>query len=145
MNLAKEAYRNRVLAALPKAELARLQPHLSLVNLNQEQTLLDGTAPYAYFLETGIASVVVTTEGGSTAEVGIIGMDGVVGIPILLGADTAPGGRSFRLPVPVIASRRRLSKTNSSVPGSCDVTYTGTCKASWCSRHKRQPATGCTI
>ena len=55
MNLAKEAYRNRVLAALPKAELARLQPHLSLVNLKQEQTLLDGTAPYAYFLETGIA------------------------------------------------------------------------------------------
>jgi CRP-like cAMP-binding protein len=94
MYLPKEAYRNRVLAALPKGEIARLQPHLSLVTLKQEHTLLDGTAPYAYFLETGIASVVVTTEAGSTVEVGIIGMDGVVGIPILLGAGTAPG-RTF--------------------------------------------------
>jgi CRP-like cAMP-binding protein len=94
MYLPKQAYRNRVLAALPKAELARLRPHLSLVTLKQEQTLLDGTAPYAYFMETGIASVVVTTEGGSTVEVGIIGMDGVVGIPILLGASGAPG-RTF--------------------------------------------------
>jgi CRP-like cAMP-binding protein len=90
----KQAYRNRVLAALPKAEIARLQPHLSLVTLKQEQTLLDGTAPYAYFLENGVASVVVTTESGSTVEVGIIGMDGVVGIPILLGAGGSPG-RTF--------------------------------------------------
>lgn len=94
MYLPKQAYRNRVLAALPKAEIARLRPHLSLVTLKQEQTLLDGTAPYAYFMENGIASVVVTTEGGSTVEVGIIGMDGVVGIPILLGAGGAPG-RTF--------------------------------------------------
>lgn len=94
MYLPKQAYRNRVLAALPKAEIARLQPHLSSVTLKQEQTLLDGTAPYAYFLENGIASVVVTTESGSTVEVGIIGIDGVVGIPILLGAGTAPG-RTF--------------------------------------------------
>jgi hypothetical protein len=41
MYLPKEAYRNRVLAALPKAEIARLQPHLSRVDLEQEQTLLE--------------------------------------------------------------------------------------------------------
>ncbi len=58
MNLPKQQpYRNRVLAALPRAEINRLRPHLSPVTLNQEETLLDGAAPYAYFLEDGIASL----------------------------------------------------------------------------------------
>jgi CRP-like cAMP-binding protein len=98
------AYRNRVLAALPRAEINRLKPHLSAVALEQEETLLDGKANYAYFLEQGIASVVVTVEDGNTVEVGIIGIDGVVGLPILLGAGTAPGrtfvqiaGSAFRI------------------------------------------------
>jgi CRP-like cAMP-binding protein len=100
----KQSYRNRVLAALPKAELNRLMPHLSPVTLEQEHTLLDGTAPHAYFLEQGIASVVVTLRNGDTVEVGIIGIDGVVGLPILLGTEGSPGrtfvqiaGSGFRL------------------------------------------------
>lgn len=84
-------YQNRVLASLPSEEIKRLQPHLSPVDLKQGQVLLDGTAPYGYFLETGIASVVVTTADGHTVEVGIIGVDGVVGIPILLDAGQSPG------------------------------------------------------
>ncbi len=95
MNLAKQQpYRNRVLAALPSTEVNRLRPHLSPVTLEQEETLLDGAAPYAYFLEDGIASVVVTLKNGNTVEVGIIGMEGVVGLPILLGSAGAPG-RTF--------------------------------------------------
>lgn len=89
-----QGYRNRVLAGLPKPELNRLKPHLSLVDLKQEDTLLDGKAPYAYFMEQGIASVVVTLNNGDTVEVGVIGIDGVVGLPILLGAGTSPG-RTF--------------------------------------------------
>jgi CRP-like cAMP-binding protein len=41
----------------------------------------------AYFVEEGIASVVVTLEEGDTVEVGVIGDDGVVGIPTLLGVE----------------------------------------------------------
>ncbi len=100
----QQAYRNRVLAALPRTEINRLKPHLSPVRLVQEDTLLDGKAPYAYFVEEGIASVVVTVENGSTVEVGIIGIDGVVGLPILLGAAGSPGrtfvqiaGSAFRI------------------------------------------------
>jgi CRP-like cAMP-binding protein len=109
MNLPKQIYRNRVLAALPRAEFNRLEPHLSLVTLKQEDTLLDGKADYAYFMEEGIASVVVTVKDGSTVEVGIIGIDGVVGLPILLGAGTAPGrtfvqmaGSAFRIKAEVL-------------------------------------------
>ncbi len=94
MNLPKQPYRNRVLAVLPKAEINRLTPHLSLVTLEQEETLLDGKTSHAYFVEDGIASVVVTVKDGSTVEVGIIGIDGVVGLPILLGTGPAPG-RTF--------------------------------------------------
>jgi CRP-like cAMP-binding protein len=86
MTTPKSHYKNRVLAALPSSELDRLSSHLKAVSLPQELTLMDGTAPHAYFLEDGIASAVVSTAEGYTVEVGITGVDGVVGIPILLGS-----------------------------------------------------------
>ena len=91
MNPPKQRYKNRILAALPKQEISRLAQHLSPVTLEQEKPLLDGKLGHAYFLEDGIASVVVTVEDGNTVEVGVIGCDGVVGIPILLGAGGPPG------------------------------------------------------
>ena len=94
MNPPARRFKNRILAALPKSELDRLRPHLSPVTLVQEETLLDGKAQDGYFLEDGIASVVVTVANGDTVEVGIIGIDGVVGLPILLGTGPAPG-RTF--------------------------------------------------
>jgi CRP-like cAMP-binding protein len=97
-------YKNRVLAALPKAEIARLAPHLSPVNLKVRAQLLDGRADYAYFMEEGLASVVLTLAGGATVEVGVVGIDGVVGLPVLLGAVSMPGetfiqveGSGFRI------------------------------------------------
>jgi len=100
----KQPYRNRVLAALPKPEIERLQPHLSPVTLKLHAPLLDGRTDYAYFLEDGLASVVLPMQDGSTVEVGVIGKDGVVGLPILLGADRMPGktfiqveGSGFRI------------------------------------------------
>jgi len=91
MNPPVRRYKNRVLAALPKAEINRLTPHLSPVTLKVRTHLLDGHAEHAYFLEEGLASVVLTLAGGATVEVGVIGIDGVVGLPILLGAERMPG------------------------------------------------------
>jgi len=97
-------YKNRVLAALPKAEIERLEPYLSVVTLKLRDQLLDGHAKYAYFLEQGLASVVIPMKEGRTVEVGVIGIDGVVGLPILLGAAGMPGetfiqaeGSGFRI------------------------------------------------
>ncbi len=87
-------YKNQILAALPDTELKILEPLLTPIVLKQEDTLLDGNLDNAYFLEDGIASVVVSVESGKTVEVGIIGIDGVVGIPILLGGGSMPG-RTF--------------------------------------------------
>ena len=91
MNPPARQYKNRVLAALPKADIDRLTPHLSLVALKTRTQLLDGRADYAYFLEEGLASVVLTLADGATVEVGVIGIDGVVGVSILMGAGTMPG------------------------------------------------------
>lgn len=87
-------YKNRILSALPKTELKLLEPHLIPVMLSQEDVLLDDDLTHAYFVEDGIASVVVSLENGKTVEVGIIGIDGVVGLPILLGGGSMPG-RTF--------------------------------------------------
>jgi CRP-like cAMP-binding protein len=105
MNPPKRAYANRILATLPKEQIARLKPYLTRIELEQEKTLLDGKVADGYFLEDGIASVVVTLASGDTVEVGIVGVDGVVGLPILLGTGHAPGrtfmqiaGSGYRIP-----------------------------------------------
>ena len=107
MNPPAKVYKNRVLAALPKAELNRLTPYLSPVTLPVRTQLMDGHAEHAYFMEEGLASVVLTLAGGETVEVGIIGIDGVVGLPIILGAGTVPGetfiqvaGSGYRIEAP---------------------------------------------
>jgi CRP-like cAMP-binding protein len=94
MNPPARTYRNRVLSALPKLEINRLAGCLTPVTLKQQDTLLDGKSDYGYFLEDGIASVVVTLTRGDTVEVGVIGIDGVVGLPIMLGSENGPG-RTF--------------------------------------------------
>jgi CRP-like cAMP-binding protein len=91
MNQPAKQYKNRLLAALPKDEIDRLTPHLSPVTLKTRTQLADGHADFAYFLEEGLASVVVSLADGATVEVGVIGIDGVVGIPILMGGGTMPG------------------------------------------------------
>ncbi len=105
MNLPANRYKNRVLVALPKDEIDRLAPHLSPVVLKTRTQLLDNRDEYAYFLEEGLASVVLTLNDGASVEVGVIGIDGVVGLPMLMGAATMPGqtfmvmeGSGFRIP-----------------------------------------------
>lgn len=104
MSPPKRAYKNRVLAALPKKEIDRLSPHLVPLRLKVRHELLDGKSRYAYFLEEGLASVVLLMENGKEVEVGVIGREGVVGLPMLLGAKTVPGetyiqiaGSGFRI------------------------------------------------
>ena len=87
-------YKNRILAGLSKSEANRLVKKLEPLKLKQGQSLLDGKATDAYFLEEGMASVVLNLASGDTIEVGVIGSEGVVGLPILFGTGSIPG-RTF--------------------------------------------------
>jgi CRP-like cAMP-binding protein len=95
-----QPYRNRVLSSLLPDEIARLAPHLNMILLERNQPLLEDGQKVrdAYFLEEGVASMVVTTEDGKTAEAGIIGRCGMVGIPILLGTESMPGRTFIHMP-----------------------------------------------
>jgi CRP-like cAMP-binding protein len=85
-------YKNRILASLQRAEITRLAPHLMPLDLPAGKTLLDPgqEITHAYFLETGLASVVVAMSNGTMVETGITGNDGLVGFPVLLGTKTIP-------------------------------------------------------
>ena len=80
------ARRNRILAALPEKEFARLLPHLESVHLEKGDIvyLTGDDIQYAYFLESGLLSFLFTTETGSTIEVAMVSNEGVVGLPVIL-------------------------------------------------------------
>lgn len=84
------APRNRLLAALPPDVLARLQPRLEPVELALRQILQEPGKPIAtiYFPESGWISMMAYMEDGDAAEVGLVGREGFVGLPVLLGGDS---------------------------------------------------------
>src|ERR1043166_2190170 len=77
---------NRILSELPEAELARLMRLLKPVTLSAEQQLSDGPAGrFVYFPETAVISSISAMQDGKTAEVGMIGFEGVADVTSLLG------------------------------------------------------------
>jgi hypothetical protein len=73
---------NRLLAAVPPEEFARLQPHLELSPLYLGWAVYEsgGRQGYVYFPIDAIVSLLYVMEGGASAEIAVIGNDGVVGI-----------------------------------------------------------------
>ncbi len=84
--------RNRLLAAMLATEFKRLQPNLELVELPVRQIIsrADCAITHAYFIEDGLVAIVQHLIDGAAIEVGLIGREGFVGIPIVLGARTSP-------------------------------------------------------
>jgi CRP-like cAMP-binding protein len=82
---------NRLLAALPDAEYQRLIPHLEYVPLPLRQVLHKAgeLIEYVYFPHGAIVSLLSTPEEGSIVEVGLVGNEGIVGIPAALGDNIA--------------------------------------------------------
>lgn len=77
---------NRLLAALPQEDYQRLYPHLEYIELPQHKILVHAGEhyEYAYFPSHSIVSSVAIMENGSTTEIGVIGNEGMVGLPIVL-------------------------------------------------------------
>ena len=83
---------NRLLAALPAEEFERLRSHLEIVRLEVLDYLYerDGPIEYVQFPIDCVTSVMATMEDGRMVEVGTIGKEGMDGLPVFLGAQTAP-------------------------------------------------------
>lgn len=82
---------NRLLDQLAAGPFDRLKTHLSMGALPVNQRLwVSGSAiTHVYFPQCGVISVLVTMREGSTVEVGMVGHEGMLGVPIVLGGDTA--------------------------------------------------------
>ena len=85
----QSAVRNRLLAALPPDDFAALAPALQPVELDLRQVLYEPgqTIRAVHFPERGMVSMLAPLEDGHLQEVGIVGREGLVGLPVVLGAD----------------------------------------------------------
>lgn len=109
---------NRLLAQVSDADYELLRPHLKPVPLHHKILLYAPNQPieFVYFIESGVASLVNTMNNGDAAEVGTVGNEGIVGLPVLFGDSTAPNsvymqvaGSGWRMAAPVFAEQLNLS------------------------------------
>jgi len=77
---------NHLLAAMSRQEFERLRPHLELVHLAQGKMLTESgdVVSHAYFITSGMISLLSITEEGQTVEVAMVGQEGMIGIPGVL-------------------------------------------------------------
>jgi len=82
---------NRLLAALPAKEYARLLPKLEEISLNFTETIYEpgDVIRHVYFPDSGIVSLLSAVEERSLLEIGIVGSEGFVGLPVFLGVKTS--------------------------------------------------------
>ncbi len=92
--------RNRLLAALPPVELATLLPMLDAMELAQHQVLHHREDPIAglLFIESGCVSLLASLEDGEGVEATVVGHEGLVGVPLLLGEARAELHAVVRMP-----------------------------------------------
>ena len=92
MPLASSTPRNRLLAALPAADLNLLEPCLEPVTLKLRQELErpNKRIDDVYFMDSGIASVVAVQPTDTRVEVGLIGCEGMSGTAVVLGSHRSP-------------------------------------------------------
>ena len=106
MNAAPSPKSNHLLAALPEAEWQRWLLQLEAVDLTLGQVLYEanGTMSHVYFPTTAIVSLLYVMENGASAEIAVVGNEGIVGISLFMGGESTPSravvqsaGHGYRL------------------------------------------------
>ena len=92
MTAATDPKTNRLLAALPDADWLRWQPELEPVDLPLGLVLYESgrTLSHVYFPTDAIVSLLYVMENGASAEIAVVGNEGVVGISIFMGGESTP-------------------------------------------------------
>jgi CRP-like cAMP-binding protein len=106
MPAAHDPRQNHLLRALPPAEWERLSPHLELVEMTLGHVLYESGSVlrHVYFPTTSIVSMLYVMESGSSAEIAVVGNEGIVGVALFMGGETTPSralvqsaGHAYRL------------------------------------------------
>ena len=99
-------HQNHLLAALPTSDYQRLASHLELVPMKLGEVLYESGVQlrYVYFPTTSILSLLYVMEDGASAEIAIVGNEGILGISLFMGGESTPSravvqsaGHAFRL------------------------------------------------
>ena len=99
-------HQNHLLDALPTADYDRIATHLELITMGLGDVLYEPGVKlrYVYFPITSIVSLLYVMEDGASAEIAIVGNEGILGISLFMGGDTTPSravvqsaGHGFRL------------------------------------------------
>jgi CRP-like cAMP-binding protein len=97
---------NHLLSVLPEAERQRIAPHLVLVDMPLGQVVYESgdRLDHVYFPTTAIVSLLYVMEDGASAEIAIVGNEGLIGIALFMGGETTPSravvqsaGSAYRL------------------------------------------------
>lgn len=114
MSTVAPATQNLILAALPQDVYRKLAPELEFVELALGHPLYEsgGRQQHVYFPVEGIVSLLYVTEGGSSAELAVVGFEGMVGVSLFMGGETTPNRavvqsacKAYRMPAAVLKTR----------------------------------------
>lgn len=106
MSTTPSPLQNRLLAVLPEIDYERLRPQLEVVDMPLGKVLYESgrTLSHVYFPTTSIVSLLYVMENGASAEIAVVGNEGVVGVALFMGGESTPSravvqsaGQGFRL------------------------------------------------
>jgi CRP-like cAMP-binding protein len=136
---------NRLLAALSEAEYQALLPDLEPVDLRLHRVLWAPDVPLTavYFLRTGMVSLLVLMDDGATIEVAGVGNEGIVGLPLYLGATVAgtqavvqlPGGAARMEAQTFLAAVDRSSRLRQLLLRYAQARFDQVVQTAACNRH----------
>src|SRR4051812_32718486 len=115
--LQQTSVHNRLLSGLAPEDFGLVQPHLEPISLELRQWLIEAGGPiqYVFFPEHGIVSILADTSQGRI-EVGLIGPEGMAGLPVVLGIERSPhgymvqaDGEALRIPAQDLRTAMRRS------------------------------------
>jgi len=111
---------NHLIRSLPETDFQRWQPQLESVDMPLGQVMYESgrQMSHVYFPTTAIVSLLYVMEDGSSAEIAVVGNEGLVGISLFMGGETTPSravvqsaGEGWRL-------RSRVVKEEFEQPGA---------------------------
>ena len=138
-------HQNHLLDALPAADYARIAAHLELIQMKLGDVLYEPGARlrYVYFPTTSIVSLLYVLEDGASAEIAIVGNEGILGISLFMGGDTTPSravvqsaGYGFRLRAQLLKDEfARFGPTTNLLLRYTQALITQMAQTAVCNRH----------
>lgn len=144
MSFSADPKKNQLLAVLPDAEWQRWLPQLEYVDMPLGQGLYEsgGTLSHVYFPTTSIVSLLYVLENGASAEIAVVGYEGVVGISLFMGGDSTPSravvqsaGRGYRLKAQAIKEEFKRTPVMHLLLRYTQALIAQTAQTAVCNRH----------